>query len=375
MSLQNINPVAVTWLSKGRRVVAATLVDTEGSAPLEPGATMLVDETGRIEGSVTGGCVESALLEEAQSVLQGGGPRLRTYGISDSQAADVGLMCGGTVHILVHELDKDFAEVLERVDQAVVAKQPVAIATLIDGETSGSKLVLLDGEKRGGLGLGSRMDDAVARDADACLAHGDSTVRAYGARGEVMASEVRVFIQAFAAPPKMVIFGAIDFSAAVALFAKHLGYEVTICDARKPFAMGSRFSVADEVVVDWPDRYLASQQLEDRDVVLVFTHDAKFDEPALVSAFETDAGYIGALGSRRTHEDRRQRLLAAGVSEADLDRVHAPCGLDLGARSPEETAISVLAEIIGHSTGRLGRSLSETTDPIHAPKRLPTELL
>jgi xanthine dehydrogenase accessory factor len=374
MSLESTNEVAARWLSDGRRVVAATLVDTQGSAPLDPGATMLVDEELHIEGSVTGGCVEGALVEEAQASLRGEGPRLRTYGISDSEAADVGLMCGGTVHIFVHELDSALAGVLDEMNQAVAERRPVVIATLLDGEKGGRKLVFLDGKKLGGLETGSRLDDAVSRDAEACVAHGVSVVRAYGSGGEVMGSELRVFIQAFATPPKMVIFGAIDFSAAVALFAKHLGYEVTICDARRPFAMGSRFSPADHVIVDWPDRYLASQELGNRDVVLVFTHDAKFDEPALVSALETDVGYIGALGSRRTHEDRKERLLAAGVSEADLDRIQAPSGLDIGARSPEETAISVLAEIIGRSTGRIGEPLSETSGPIHPPQTLPAEL-
>lgn len=369
MDAESIHSIAARWLGEGRRVVAATLVDSEGSAPLEEGATMLVDDQRRIEGSVTGGCVEGALVEEAEAILAGGPPRLRTYGISDSVAAGVGLMCGGTVHIFVHALDPGLEPMLSEVSLALKRGAPVAIATLIDGEQAGAKLALCDGEVRGALGSGERFDRAVVREAEGCLAAGLTGIRAFGVGGEVMGSEERVFIQAFAEPAKMIIFGAIDFSAAVAAFARRLGYAVTICDAREPFVRGSRFEVAHEIHVEWPDRFLESQQIGPRDVVLVFTHDPKFDEPALVSALQTDAGYIGALGSRRTHRERRRRLLDAGVSEADLERIAAPCGLDIGARTPEETAISVLAEIIGRSTGRLGEPLSETSGPIHETKQ------
>lgn len=366
---ESIVSIAARWLRDGRRVVAATLVETDGSAPLEEGATMLIDDQGRIEGSVTGGCVESALVQEAEEILGGGGPRLRTYGVSDADAVSVGLMCGGTVHIFIAALDQDVEPLLSEVGDAIDGKIPVATATLLDGERAGAMLALRDGDVIGSLHSGDRLDRAVTREAEGWLAAGSSGVRAFGVGGEVMGSEQRVFIHAFAKPARMIIFGAIDFSAAVAAFARKLGYRVTICDAREPFARGSRFEVADEVMVDWPDRYLASQEIGPRDVVLVFTHDPKFDEPALVSALETEAGYIGALGSRRTHLDRRRRLLDAGVSEQDLDRIAAPCGLDVGARTPEETAISVLAEVIAHSTGRPGGPLSQTSGSIHEAKR------
>ena len=371
---RSLNATIVDWLGAGRRVVAATLVDTEGSAPLDPGATMLVDDQGRIEGSVTGGCVEGALYEEAQAVLAGEGSRLRTYGISDSEAVGVGLMCGGTVHIFVHEVPSSSLEPLGAAVGAVSDGRDCAVATLLDGESAGAKLTVLEGRRTGTLGLGERVDAVVERDALGCIAHGVSTVRRLGAGGEVMGDDVRVFIHAFATPPEMVIFGAIDFSAAAARLARALGYRVTICDARRPFAQSARFRVADEVVVDWPDRYLEGRTLDDRDVVLVFTHDPKFDEPALRAALATDAGYIGALGSRQTHDDRVRRLLDAGVPEERLERIAAPCGLDIGARTPEETAVSILAEVIARSTGRRGEPLSDTRGRIHAPRPLPAEL-
>ena len=217
----------------------------------------------------------------------------------------------------------------------------------------------------GSLGVTELLDRSVERDARGQLDEGLSRVRRYGAGGEVMGSEVPVYIQAFETQPRMVIFGAIDFSAEMAKLASEVGYQVTICDARRPFADSPRFSRVAEVVVDWPDRYLESQELGPRDVVLVFTHDAKFDEPALISSVATDAGYIGALGSRRTQERRLRRLRDAGLDEPSIDRLHAPCGLDVGARTPVETAVSILAEVIAVRTGRRGDSLRDTTGPIH----------
>jgi xanthine dehydrogenase accessory factor len=355
---------ALGWLEQGRRVVVASLIETLGSAPLDPGAEMLVDDTMRIEGSVTGGCVEGALVEVAQEILAGGPPRVVQYGISDAIAADVGLMCGGTVRLFVGELSEQSVEPLRAVVEALAVQAPVALATVLDGELAGRKIAVDNDHTVGGLGL-DQLDQSVTRDALGCLDQGLSTIRSYSALGEVMGSDIRVYIQGFAAPPRMVIFGAIDFSVAVATLAREVGYRVTICDAREAFISSSRFSQVAEVAVDWPDRYLASQQLDERDVVLVFTHDAKFDEPALIAALDTGAGYIGALGSRRTHEDRQERLRGRGVSEEALTRISAPCGLDIGARTPAETAISVLAEILALRTHRGGERLVETSGPIH----------
>ena len=354
---------ALTWLDQGRRVVAATLVETLGSAPLDPGAEMLVDDTGRIEGSVTGGCVEGALYEEARSVLNGAPPRVATYGISDQQAADVGLMCGGTVKVFVHELDDRNA--LEATRRQIACEEPVALATLLDGKGAGAKMAITAATTIGSFAQGDLLDDNVARDARGFLDEGRSAVRRYSAKGETMGDDLRVAIHAFATPPRMVIFGAIDFSAALARQAKEIGYKATIVDARQAFAQSPRFSEHAEVVISWPDLYLQGEQLGPRDAILVFTHDAKFDEPALVEAVKTQAGYIGALGSRRTHEDRTARLREAGMSEEGLARINSPCGLDVGARTPAETAIAVLGEILALRSGRRGGRLAEASGPIH----------
>lgn len=346
-------------------MVVASLIETVGSAPLDPGAEMLVDDSGRIEGSVTGGCVEGALFEVAQKILAGAPPRVVQYGISDGEAADVGLMCGGTVRLFAHELFDQAREPLEAVQRCVSAGAPVALATLLDGDAAGAKLAVTEDQAVGQLGDIQLLQDSVKRDALGCLEQGVSTVRRYSALGEVMGSDLRVYIQGFASPPQMIIFGAIDFSVAVAKAARDLGYRVTICDARAPFIESSRFAAVAEVAVDWPDRHLASRELGPRDVVLVFTHDPKFDQPALSAALNTGAGYIGALGSRRTHRERLERLRGAGIDEAQLDRVSAPCGLDIGARTPAEVAVSILAEVIAKRAGRAGEPLSATSESIH----------
>jgi xanthine dehydrogenase accessory factor len=355
--------VASQWLSEGHRVVAATLVQTVGSAPLDPGAEMLVDQAGRIEGSVTGGCVEGALFEQAQEVLAGGAPRVARYGISDTEAADVGLMCGGTVHVFVHELVE--REPLQVAADAIAEGRLVALATLLDGEQAGAQMAVLDDQVVGTLGVSALLDDSVARDARGFLDEGRSDIRGYSAKGETLGDDLRVYVQAFATPPSMVIFGAIDFSAALARMATEIGYRVTIVDARAAFAQSPRFSRHADVVVAWPDDYLPTRVLGPRDAVLVFTHDPKFDEPALIAALETGAGFIGALGSRRTHEERTERLRAAGVTDDGLQRISSPCGLDVGARTPAETAIAVLAEILASRSHRSGGRLSEASGPIH----------
>ena len=356
--------VARRWLDEGRRVVAATLVETVGSAPLDPGAQMLVDDSGRIEGSVTGGCVEGALVEEARGILAGAPPRVATYGITDSQAADVGLMCGGTVRVFVHELAATAA--LDAAHEEIEHGRPVALVTLLDGPAAGGQMAVLPDGLVGGLGHTELLDTSVAREARGFLDEGRSAVRSYSALGETMGADLRVAIHAFATPPRMVVFGAIDFSAALARIATEIGYRVTIVDARPAFLQSPRFSAHADTVVSWPDAYLGGQELGPRDAVLVFTHDPKFDEPALIAALASGAGYVGALGSRRTHADRSERLRAAGVGEDDLARISAPCGLDVGARTPAETAIAVLAEILALRAGRGGGRLAEARGPIHS---------
>lgn len=257
--------------------------------------------------------------------------------------------------------------VYEVLRDAIRAEVPVALATLVEGPRPGANVLVRPGfDALGTLG-DPDLDRVVARDALAELAAGITAMRHYGFHGEARQQDVSVFIESFAPPPQMIIFGAVDFTAALASVAKVLGYRVSVCDARAVFATHQRFPDADEVVVDWPDRYLAKVggQLGGRDAVCVLTHDHKFDVPAILAALDTDVGYLGAMGSRRTHADRLARLREAGVTDAQLDRVMAPIGLDIGARTPEETAVSICGEIISRRTGRPAPSLRAGDGPIH----------
>ncbi|MQA73390.1 MAG: XdhC/CoxI family protein [Solirubrobacterales bacterium] len=354
------------WIAEGREIALATLVDIEGSAPLDPGAMMLIDADGNVEGSVTGGCVEGALVAEAQLVLGGESPRVRTYGISDDQAVGVGLMCGGTVRVFVERLDEPATEAVDRVLAAALEGRPAALATLLDGPSAGHRMTNVGSITDGSMRTVELLDHTVTREMEGMLAQGITQLRRYGSDGAAMGSDLRVHIQSFAERPQMVIFGAIDFSVAVAALAGAIGYRVTIVDAREAFLRSPRFTDVAEVAVDWPDRFLEARELGARDAVLVFTHDPKFDEPALIGALGSGAGYVGALGSRRTHRQRVERLLEAGVSEAEIARIAAPCGLDIGARTPAETAVSVLAEVITLQNARSAERLAESQGPIHS---------
>jgi xanthine dehydrogenase accessory factor len=359
--------MAVAWLSEDRRMAQALLVDVEGSAPLPVGAMMVIDGHGNIEGSITGGCVEGAVVAEAEELLgndAGGGKMLR-YGISDELAGTVGLMCGGIVHIFVSALSGEAAAVERAVLEAHAEGRPAAVATLLDGPTAGARLAVIGDEAIGSLGASVLLDRNVAREAQGLLEEGKTTLRRFGADGATLGDDLRVHIRSYAPPPQMYIFGAIDFSAALAPFAAQIGYQVTICDARDRFARSRRFSADATVRIGWPQELMRDVELGPRDAVLVFTHDPKFDEPALIAALGTGAGYIGALGSRQTTADREGRLRRAGVGEADLARLHAPCGLDIGSRTAEETAVSVLAEIIAGRAQRAGSPLRLTNGPIH----------
>ena len=251
---------------------------------------------------------------------------------------------------------------------AIRAERPVALATVIAGPGTGGKLLVgPDGPVAGDLG-DADLTRVVGRDTVGELAAGTTGVRRYGPHGEARQDEVAVFVESFVPPPRMLIFGAVDFTAALVRVAKVLGYRITVCDARPVFATKRRFPLADEVVVDWPHRLLekVGDELTPRDAVCVLTHDHKFDVPAIVAALATEVGYLGAMGSRRTHAERVERLREAGVDDAGLARLHGPIGLDLGARTPEETAVAICAEIIAERTGRVDvRSLRSVEGPIH----------
>jgi xanthine dehydrogenase accessory factor len=370
MPVRDILEHTEKWWDAGETFGLATVVRTFHSAPREPGAALAVSAGGEVVGSVSGGCVEGAVYELAQQVLQTGQPVLQRYGVSDDTAFSVGLTCGGIIDIFVEPVSKELFPQLGAIAAAIRAGQPVGVATVIAGPgQAGARRVIWgpsDGPPADGtLGDGDRLDQAVDDDAHGMLAQGVTAVRHYGAHGERRLDDLSVFVQSFAPPPRMLVFGAIDFAAAVARAGKFLGYHVIVCDARPVFATNARFPDADEVVVEWPHRYLARTPVDERTVICVLTHDPKFDVPVLEVALRTPAGYIGAMGSRRTHEDRLARLREAGLAEDELARLRSPIGLDLGARTPEETAVSVAAELIQLRWGGSGRPLTDTAGRIH----------
>jgi xanthine dehydrogenase accessory factor len=372
------------WWEAGETFGLATVVRTFRSAPRDPGAALAVSEGGEVIGSVSGGCVEGAVYELSLDVSETGTPVLETYGVSDDDAFAVGLTCGGILDIFVESVNQARFPELGQIAAAVERGEPVAVATVISGPGQiGARRVIWaadasapsapdadavatrHADASGTLGSGARLDAAVDDDARGMLAQGLTGIRRYGAHGERRGDELSVFVNSFAPPPRMLVFGAIDFAAAVARVGKFLGYRVTVCDARQVFATKSRFPDADEVVVEWPHRFLAGENVDSRTVICVLTHDPKFDVPLLEVALRTPAGYIGAMGSRRTHEDRLARLREVGLTDYELARLRSPIGLDLGARTPEETAVSIAAELIQLRWGGTGHPLTATEGRIH----------
>jgi xanthine dehydrogenase accessory factor len=300
------------WSNEELGVVLATLVGTERSSPRDPGAAMAVSERGDVAGSLTGGCVEPALYEEARAIFEGGAPRLRSYGIEEEDAFEAGLPCGGTIHVFLNRLEGDVTAALAA---AVRLDEPVAFAQTVAGPAMGKQeIVSVDG----------RTEPALEGD---------------------------VFFLPLLPRPRMYVFGALDHAAAVARAGSLLGFHVTVCDARKRFLTRERFPEPDELVVGWPHEFLRSAEVDERTAICVLTHEHKFDVPLLRAALAGPAGYIGALGGSKTRADREERLRAEGVDEEDLRRIHAPIGLDIGARTPEEVAVAVAAEIVALRRG------------------------
>jgi xanthine dehydrogenase accessory factor len=380
------------WWAAGETVGMATVVGTWRSAPRPAGATMLVGADGTAVGSVSGGCVEGAVYELAKEVTGSGEPVLQRYGVSDDDAFAVGLTCGGIIDVYVEKVDRASFPELGAVAESIRTGAPVAVVTCVAalGERSrsralaeastpvaapsdpehrlGRRLVVWADRSEGSLGV-ARLDAAVTDDARGMLASGRTGTLQYGYDGQRRGDELTLFVSSFAPPPRMIVFGAIDFAAAVARIGAFLGYRVTVCDARPVFATARRFPDAHEVVVEWPHRYLRAQAdaglVDERTVVCVLTHDPKFDGPLLEVALRLPLAYVGAMGSRRTHEDRLARLREAGLDEADLARLASPVGLDLGARTPEETAVSIAAEIIAGRWGGSGERLTLLNGRIH----------
>jgi xanthine dehydrogenase accessory factor len=297
------------WRARGdARVAVATVVATRGSAPRPIGSKLAISEQGELAGSVSGGCVENEVYEEARGVLDGAPPRLLTYGISDEQAWSVGLPCGGEIDVFVEQAAlSDLEEIVRRIE-------------------SGERFT----------------------------------------RTSVLDDEGREFVEEFGPPPLLLVFGAVDTAEALCKAAKELGWRTVVADARGKFATPERIPSADQLRVEWPEEVLAHVQPDEETAIVVLTHEDRFDIPALQGALETGAFYVGALGARRNQARRRERLLELGVSEDDIDRIAGPSGLDIGAHSPAETAVSILAEILAVRAGRSGGRLKESKGRIHA---------
>jgi xanthine dehydrogenase accessory factor len=326
------------WLAEGRRVALATVVETWGSAPRTVGGKMAVSDDRRIAGSVSGGCVEGAVVEAAGGVLSSGTPRLLKFGVSDDTAWSVGLACGGAIEVFVEPVAQSF---LAPVRDALRAEAPVAVATVIRGADAdvGRKTVLLP-EGR----IAGERDAAALDAARAALAESRSRRFTVGGR--------EIFVDVQLPSPRMVIVGGVHIAVALVGLAKALGFRTILVDPRAAFANPKRFPHVDEIHSEWPAEALAKIGLNAGSAVAVLAHDPKLDDPALIAALASPAFYVGALGSTRTQEKRRARLLGAGVAEDDLRRLHAPIGLDLGGRSPEEIALSVMAEVVAARHGK-----------------------
>ncbi|MFF3552155.1 XdhC family protein [Streptomyces tsukubensis] len=354
------------WSRQGRRYAVATVVSVSGSAPRQPGAALAVDTGGTAVGSVSGGCVEGAVYELCVRALHEGRALRERFGHSDDDAFATGLSCGGELEVLVTPVGPEGPET-EAVARAArgEATALVRIADGPEGLIGRALLVTPGGSYRGTLGGGTELDRTAAAEAGALLAAGRTGTVPVGRDGSRCGSPLTLLVESSTPPPRMIVFGAIDFAAALVRLGKFLGHHVTVCDARPVFATAERFPEADEVVVDWPHRYLRSTATDTRTVLCVLTHDAKFDIPLLVHALRLPVAYIGAMGSRRTHRDRERRLRAAGVTERQLAALHSPIGLDLGARTPEETALSIAAEIVARRRGGSGAPLTGADTPIH----------
>ncbi|MCT9137614.1 XdhC family protein [Streptomyces violarus] len=365
----NIADTLHAWCAEARPFALATVVGVSGSAPLPPGTALAVDTEGNAIGSISGGCVEGAVYDLCRETLtSGGAPQRARFGYSDSDAFAVGLTCGGELEVLVQRVEPTALPHLTRALEVVRSGRPGAVAQVVDGpaELLGRMLSLVGhGAAHEGTLGGTREDAAVAARTRAMLRAGRTGRVEVGGDADTCPVHLSVLVHVNASPPRMLIFGAVDFAGALSRAGSFLGYRVTVCDARPVFATPTRFPHADEVVVDWPHRYLDRTEVDTRTAVCVLTHDAKFDIPLLRRALSLPLGYVGAMGSRRTHDQRLERLREVGVPEAQLERLHSPIGLDLGGRTPEETAVSITAEIIAHANRGTGLPLSHGTGPIH----------
>jgi xanthine dehydrogenase accessory factor len=354
--VKELLPEIERWRARGDRIALATVVATRKSAPRPVGSKLVISERGEMVGSVSGGCVENEVYGEACEILEGAAPQLLSYGISDDQAFAVGLPCGGEIDVFVDAVPE---KLLERLAELVESDERAVLFTVVDGAPLGAQLLMTEAGERAGAGpeeLEERFDEVLRGGRNVLL--------------ELDAGQT-VFAEVFGPPPRVLVFGAVDTAEALCRAAGSLGWRTIVSDARGKFATPERLPSADEVVVAWPDETLARVHPDHQTAVVVLTHDERFDVPALKGALETEAFYVGALGSRRNQARRRERLLEEGVSEEQLERISGPSGLDIGAETPAETALSILAEILAVRAGREGGKLKESKGRIHAERPEP----
>ncbi|MFE5857300.1 XdhC family protein [Streptomyces sp. NPDC056500] len=370
------------WVVQGRAFAVATVVGISGSAPRQLGAALAVDAEGTAIGSVSGGCVEGAVYELCRQANEDGRPVRERFDHDDEDAFAVGLSCGGVIDVLITPIRPpgsraqahrapgpvDPSTVVHAALAAAARGESVALARVIDGPSSLVGRALLarpGGACEGTLGGRPELDRAVAAEAAVLREAGRTATVDLGDDGSRCATALRILVETTGPAPRMIVFGAVDFASALVRIGKFLGYHVTVCDARPVFATRERFPEADEIVVDWPHRYLDGTRTDARTVLCVLTHDAKFDIPLLERALRLPVAYVGAMGSRRTHRERDARLRAAGLTDRERAALRSPIGLDLGAHTPEETALSIAAEIVAGRRGGSGVPLRGGQRPIH----------
>ena len=339
-------------LDAGERVAVATAVSVVGSAPRTVGTSMVVTADGTVIGSISGGCVEGALYEACEQVLADGVPVLESFGFSDEAGFEVGLSCGGTIEVVVQRLSADDDEVVRQLREARAGRpasltRVVGAAATADGRDAVASIDLRGPAGADGTADAPRLGDVVdPADLDACAG-------------------LRLVTERSVPAPRLLVVGAVEFAVALCAAGSALGYRVTVCDPRPVFLTPERFPSAEEVVVAWPPTWLASTEIDERTVVAVLSHDDRFDAELVAAALASPAAYVGAMGSRGTHDRRVRQLRALDVDEESLARLHSPIGLDLGASTPEETAISVLAEVLAVRSGATGVRLRDRSDAIH----------
>jgi xanthine dehydrogenase accessory factor len=354
--VKEVLPDIERWRARGEKFALATVIATRRSAPRPVGAKLAVSESGEMAGSVSGGCVESEVYGHACEVLAGGRPQVLTYGIADDLAFSVGLPCGGEIDLFVgrapDELVGRLLKILETEERAV-------LLTVVEGEPLGAELLATEGGDRFGEGpeeLDGQIDELLRVGRNQLLGLDDGR---------------KVFAEVFGPAPRLLVIGAIDTAEELCALAKRLGWRTIVADARGKFATKERVPSADELIVAWPQDALEQVQPDYQTAVVVLTHDDKFDVPAIQGALMAETFYIGALGSRRNQERRRERLLEAGVDEQELERVAGPSGLDIGAITPAETALSILAEILATRARREGGPLRHSKTRIHVEQEQP----